>query len=144
MCVLSVMIGMEVSVELTSVLKSFTEILIMKACKFLHPFYNSPNDGHLMHMIKIGLSLVSKLTLTDFISHHCNIGAETASTEEDSEEANEQLRDYFDATDCDALCSSHGGDINSVHRKQKLLCGKHRNIQVNTVLLQQQALGDLI
>lgn len=78
MCVLSVMIGMEVSVELTSVLKSFTEILKMKAYKFLHP--------HLMHMIKIGLSLVSNLTLTDFIiSHHYNIGAETASTEEDSE-----------------------------------------------------------
>lgn len=86
MYVLSVMIGMEVSVELTSVLKSFTEVLTMKAYKFLHPFYNSPNDGHLMHMIKIRLSLVSNLTLTDFIiSHPYNIGAETASTEEDSE-----------------------------------------------------------
>lgn len=57
----------------------------MKAYKFLHPFYNSPNDGHLMHMIKIGLSLVSNLTLTDFIiSHHYNIDGETASTEKDS------------------------------------------------------------
>lgn len=39
-----------------------------------------------MHIIKIGFLLVSNLTLTDFIiSHHYNIGAETASTEEASE-----------------------------------------------------------
>lgn len=58
LCVLSVTIGVEVSVELKSVLKSFSGILKMKVHKFVHLFHTSPNDKHLMPVIKIGFSWV--------------------------------------------------------------------------------------
>lgn len=65
-----------------------------------------------------------------------------------SDEVCEQLKGFFQSTDWDILCTSHGEDNNSLTRcitdYNNVCVGKHCAIQKGTFFPKQQTLVDLI